>query len=285
MCFYVCVCVYTYVMIYWLSRALPIKRDHICTWICIVVKIELNMTCSTTKINKDLTNSSPKLLWGVGTFFSLQTLLETLKLIVCHHEKSSSVSHNAKSEAIFYTFRSYSPMCQILKSIHLFCRKLFFTFFPLYRVIKKVKARCIKQKSKRLCTGLCWGNQCGNLVSADCGSEESWHLLLALCLSVSGILLEIGGCGGGGGGVWSRVGEGGLSEVAHTPSDTPAPLDLRVCQNNPSLALTLADSASFLSVLKRERERERGRTCQHQQCAWPHEKQPQWSSHWESVAA
>lgn len=101
-------------------------------------------------------------------------------------------------------------------------------------------------------------------------------------LSVSGILLERGGRGGGGGGgvgVWSWVREGGV--VRGVPRPVWHPPDLWVCQNNPSLALTLADSASFLSVLKWDR----GRTRQHQHRSWHQENQPRQSCHWESLAA
>lgn len=58
------------------------------------------------------------------------------------------------------------------------------------------------------------------------------------------------GIAGGVWGVWIWVGEGGCQRC---PTSLLIPLSLWVCPNTPSLALRLADSASFLSVLKREK--------------------------------
>lgn len=188
------------------------------------------MNCSTTRIYRDLTNSSTKLIGGGAQVFWLQILLQTLKPIISHHE-SASVSHNAKSEAIF-THSALVHQCVRSSRVHIFCRKLFFTFFflPLYRVIKKVKARCIKQKSERLWTGLCWAYRGGiYLIPLIVGQRKAD---ISRSLSVSGILLErgdvvvvvLGGDSGWGG--MDLGGWGGLSEVSHVPSDPPLPLSL-----------------------------------------------------------
>lgn len=66
--------------------------------------------------------------------------------IISHHKKSASISYNAKSQAILSLELHRcveSPEYTFLYRKHF---SLFF-FLPLYRVIKKVKARCIKQKS------------------------------------------------------------------------------------------------------------------------------------------
>lgn len=107
-----------------------------------------------------------------------------------------------------------------------------FFFLPLYRVIKKVKARCIKQKSERLWTGLCWAYRGGiYLIPLIVGQRKAD---ISRSLSVSGILLErgdvvvvvLGGDSGGCVGGMDLGGWGGLSEVSHVPSDPPLPLSL-----------------------------------------------------------
>lgn len=76
--------------------------------------------------------------------FWLQILLKMLNNIppqeVCFYIIQCQITGNFISRA--------PSMCWISRS-HILCRKHFSLFFPLplYRVIKKVKARCIKQKS------------------------------------------------------------------------------------------------------------------------------------------
>lgn len=137
-------------------------------------------------------------------------------------------------------FISRAPsMCRISR-VHILCRKHFslFFFLPLYRVIKKVKARCIKQKSA------------GQGAAAE-GVPIHWFwisqwLLLALCLRHLTLV------GGEEEEVTADIGGMGLSEVsAATPPPLQSP-DLSLPKHS-SLALRLADSASFLSVLKPDR--------------------------------
>lgn len=141
-------------------------------------------------------------------------------------------------------------MCQIFRvHITFFVENFSSLFFlSLYRILKKVKARCIKQKSERPSTGLRGGVEVGweeGSDSTDCGVRGKAGG--SRSLSVSGILR------------WKEEdvvaegGVGGLSEVSSaTPRPRWSPL-LRVCPNTPSLALRLADWASFLSVLKQDR--------------------------------
>lgn len=89
------------------------------------------------------TNPSPRFIRkNKAHLFWLQILLQTLKSITAHHKKSASVSYNAKSQAILHLQLAFTY-------VYTFSVENFLTFFlPFYRVIKKVKARCIKQKSE-----------------------------------------------------------------------------------------------------------------------------------------
>lgn len=160
-------------------------------------------------------------------------------------------------------------MCQIF-SVHIFIyvenfsRFFFFFFLPLYRVIKKVKARCVKQKSDSR------GGPASVSDSADSGSEgrKEGAASSSRSLSVSGILLWREGkrrkraVDGGRGGVWGVV-VVVVVVVSEVSTTSPPPLrspSLSLPKRS-SLALRLADSASFLSVLllhTNRRNRSRG---------------------------
>lgn len=114
-------------------------------WECILAKNRIaesklwdSIQASSVRFRKEKKNKNKEIL------FWLQILLKMLNNIppqeVCFYIIQCQITGNFISRA--------PSMCRISRS-HILCRKHFslFFFLPLYRVIKKVKARCIKQKS------------------------------------------------------------------------------------------------------------------------------------------
>lgn len=177
--------------------------------------------------------------------FRLQRLLQTLESIISPQE----VRFNIIQCQIRGNFIS-SALIQCVKSSEytfFFCRKLFFAFcFSSFIQSnkKKVKARCIKQKSEGhgpASAGVGWGGWgVGGSQSPGSGSEESQQLPLALCLRHLTLV--------GGEEEEAVVGVVGGFLCHSTPSPSTS------LPKHSSLALKLADSASFLSVLLKKRK-------------------------------
>lgn len=132
------------------------KIDSPYTWECIVVK---NRREKHEEIDhqssEDSTNSSPN--WfrkNNAHLFRLQILLQTLPSIISHHKKSTSISYNAKSEAILrlLLFTNVSNLTHF--SVENFSC---FFFLPLYRVVKKGYGKMHQTEIQRLWSSLCRG--------------------------------------------------------------------------------------------------------------------------------
>lgn len=219
------------------------KIDSLYTLECRVVKNRrAEHEYLTTIFMRIQQNSSPN--WfrkNNAHLFRLQILLQTLESIISHHNKSASISYNGKSEAILHLQLSFTNVSN-LQSTHFSVENfsLFFFFSSFIQSNKKVKARCIKQKSEG--HGLASAGVRIPLI-LDQQKASSSHVL-----SVSGILHWREGKRRK---RWWRAGWR-LSEVSTT---TPPPLRSSSASlpKRSSVALRLADSASFLSVLKQDR--------------------------------
>lgn len=158
----------------------------------------------------------------------MQILLQTLESIISHHKKSASVSYNAKSEAILHLQLLFINVSN-LQSTHFSVENFFLAFFlSLYRAIKKVKARCIKQKSEG------HGPASAGVSDSTCSGSEECAASSSHSLSVSGILHWREGRRRN----WCRrVGWGGgaLGGFQMCPLQLLLPSDpaLLVCQNTP----------------------------------------------------
>lgn len=135
-----------------------------------------------------------------------------LESIISHHKKSASISYNAKSKAILHLQLLFSKCVKSSKYTFFFSVENSHFFLPLYRVIKKVKARCIKQKSEG------YGPASAGALILD---QKKVQPAGSRSLSVSGILHWREGKRRK---RWWRVG-GALSKVSTTiPPPPPIPL-------------------------------------------------------------
>jgi len=125
--------------------------------------------------------------------------------------------HTMPNYRQFYIFSSYAPMCQIF-SVHIFFYVENFSrffFLPLYRVIKKVKARCVKQKSDSR-------GPASVLIQLILDQKKVQPAAPTRSLSQASYS---GGRGRGGSGWWmAGLGGGGVRGVHYLSSPPPIPL-------------------------------------------------------------